>query len=409
MRKPLLVAIILLSILTVGFGQQEAPAEDTLKKDFKRVDIFPAISYSPETKLTLGVIGYYYMDLTKDDPNTLLSNINFLAVYTTAKQIAVESKWEIITNANKWRFKGELGYNHWPDRNYGLGNNPTALVQVADSDDDFAKKDTFNYLPYSSDRLLFAPVVVRKISKNIYFGLQAEIEYLFNEKNLKAHNVFLNADSVKITELPVEGLRSGIGIQLSLDSRDNVLNPLKGSFVTLGTLHNLKAFGSDYIYHSIRLDAREYVNTVKNHTLALRTVWNFRFSEDPIPIRGLSRVGGRDFVRGFFKGTYQDKHLASFEVEYRLPFWREDSTSPLIQFWKHLGIAVFAGTAQVAPSVSDISFNRFHSAVGAGLRILFNRESRVNLRIDFAIALDKNSDGPGKRQSGLYFFLGEAF
>jgi outer membrane protein assembly factor BamA len=259
-----------------------------------------------------------------------LSNINFLAVYTTAKQIAVESEWEIMTNGNKWRFRGEASYNYWLDRNYGRGNDPTALVQVSDNIDDFEKKDTFNYLPYTSDRLLFSPVVLRKISRNFYVGLQTEIEYLYNAKNLKTYHRFLNADSVKITDLPVEGLRSGLGVQLSLDNRVNVLNPIKGTFLTLGTLHNLKAFGSDYTYHSIRLDAREYLNLLKNHTLALRTVWNFRFSENPIPIRGLSRVGGRDFLRGYFKGTYQDNHLASFEVEYRLPFWREDDTSRLI-------------------------------------------------------------------------------
>jgi hypothetical protein len=53
--------------------------------------------------------------------------------------------------------------------------------------------------------------------------------------------------------------------------------------------------------------------------------------------------------------------------------------------------------------------DRFNVAAGGGLRILLNAKSRSNIRIDYAVALRADSDGPGKRQSGFYFFLGEAF
>jgi len=48
-------------------------------------------------------------------------------------------------------------------------------------------------------------------------------------------------------------------------------------------------------------------------------------------------------------------------------------------------------------------------AGGTGLRILFNDDSKVNLRIDYAWGFAPNSNGLGKRQTGLYFFLAEAF
>jgi len=209
--------------------------------------------------------------------------------------------------------------------------------------------------------------------------------------------------------MPVAGWRSGIGLQLLYDTRDYVLNPLKGTFIELTNLHFMKWLGSEYVFHSFRLDARHYINPVLNHTLALRGVANFRFSDNPIPLRGLSRIGGRDFVRGYFQGTYQDNHLAAFELEYRLPFWREGSESKLWQVWKRLGLAAFVSGAQVFPELNGFGFNRFNVAVGGGLRILFNEKTRVNLRIDYAVALRNNSDGPGRRQSGLYFYLAEAF
>ena len=57
--------------------------------------------------------------------------------------------------------------------------------------------------------------------------------------------------------------------------------------------------------------------------------------------------------------------------------------------------------------VAELAF--LEEDAGGGLRILLNKTSRANIRIDYAVALRNNSDGPGKRQSGFYFFLGEAF
>jgi outer membrane protein assembly factor BamA len=401
-----LFCILLISFTFQGAanGEISAPA-DSIPKKARRFDVFPAITYSPETQLTLGGIGYYYMDLSREGKPAKLSNINFLAVYTTAKQTAIELRAEIFTPGNKWRIRGETFFNHWPDRNYGAGNDASVLLQVRDD----SEWDTVNYLSYTSDRLKFAPAVIREIAPNLFVGLNVDLEYLYNVSPLPDAYDYLGLDAARIEDLPIAGMRSGIGMQLLYDSRDNVLNPLKGTYAEFSELHYMKALGSDFDFNSFRLDVRQFINTTKNHTLALRAVANLRYSGSAIPIRGLSRVGGRSFLRGYFIGTYQDNHLLGFEGEYRLPFWKEDTQAPLIQFWKRLGLVVFAGTAQVAPELSDFSANRFHTAVGGGLRILFNRDSRVNLRIDYAQALHPDSAGPGKRQSGLYFFLSEAF
>ncbi len=406
-----LIPLLLFLAPAAGVGQGGGAADTTQTttqstRSIRKIDIFPAISYSPETKLTLGVIGYYNLDLYRGDPTTKFSNINFLAVYTLANQIAVESQWDIFTDGNRWRFRGRAFYNRWPDRNYGRGNDASTLVAETSED---GQIDTVNYLRFDSDRVRFAPIVLRELRPHLYLGLQAEVETLYRLRTLPDAYAFLNADSTAITELPVDGLRSGIGLQLLYDTRDYVLNPLRGTFVELNNLHFVKWLGSDFVFHSFRLDARQYINPVLNHTLALRGVANFRFSDDPIPLRGLSRVGGREFIRGYFQGTYQDNHLAAFELEYRLPLWREGSESKLWQVWKRLGLVGFVSGAQVFPNMGDFDFGRFNMAVGGGLRILFNEKTRVNLRIDYAVALRPDSDGPAGRQSGLYFYLAEAF
>ncbi|MBK7937172.1 MAG: BamA/TamA family outer membrane protein [Lewinellaceae bacterium] len=120
-------------------------------------------------------------------------------------------------------------------------------------------------------------------------------------------------------------------------------------------------------------------------------------------------MGGHKFIRGYFKGTYQDRHMLAFEAEYRLPLWREGEPSKLWQVWKRIGIVGFLGGAQVFHDGDVVKWSRFNLAAGGGLRILLNKSSRANIRIDYAVALRDDSDGPGKRQRGFYFFLGEAF
>jgi len=120
-------------------------------------------------------------------------------------------------------------------------------------------------------------------------------------------------------------------------------------------------------------------------------------------------VGGNSFIRGYFTGTYQDDHLLAFETEYRMPFWNDDTDAPLKHFWKRLGMVFFASGAQVYGQDGKFGFDRFNYAIGGGLRVLFNSESRLNIRIDYAVSISRDSAGPGKQQTGLYFFLSEAF
>jgi outer membrane protein assembly factor BamA len=184
---------------------------------------------------------------------------------------------------------------------------------------------------------------------------------------------------------------------------------MRGSLFEVNLLNYGSYLGSDYAFTSLYADLRQYVNTFKNHTLALRAYGSARWTDDEVPMRALSRVGGHKFIRGYFKGTYQDFNMGAFEMEYRLPLWPEGTDSKLWQVWKRLGLVGFVSGAQVAHDVSDFRMDQFNMAAGGGLRILFNPKTRVNIRIDYAVALAANSNGPDKRQSGFYFYLGESF
>ncbi|MCP3930106.1 MAG: BamA/TamA family outer membrane protein [Bacteroidetes bacterium] len=403
MNKFTLFALLVLIFPAILFSQKEAETKKTKKAT---IDILPAISYAPETKLTLGVIGIYNRKFTKDAPTTKMSNLQFLAVYTLAKQILLETRGDIFTSANKWRFRGEMYFNKYPDRNYGLGNTASAHIEATDEDGEVSK---VNYKQYSSNRIKFSPSVLRKINDNLYVGLQLDMESLDKVESIPVSEILLNEAAMKINDLPVDGFRSGVGGQLLFDSRDFILNPLTGGFVEVNALLYNKAFGSDWNFSNLLIDGRKYFNPVANHTLAVRGYFDHRFSDDLIPIRALARVGGKQLVRGYFKGTYQDHNMTAFELEYRMPFWKEDDPGKLYQVWKRLGIVAFLSGAKTYHKIGDFGDNKFNLAAGAGLRILFNPKTRAAIRIDYAFGLADDSAGPGEKQSGLYFYLGEAF
>ncbi len=404
--RPWIVWVCSLSLLipALSHGQDSASVEDRPK--FRRWDIFPAISYAPETKLTLGVIGIRYFDFGKSGSKTPLSNMEFLAVYTLNEQVLIESRWEFFLNENRWRTRGEIYYNRYPDRNYGMGNRAAARVMELNEDNE---RDTLNYWNFNSDRFKFAPAVLRQIRPHLFIGLQYDFESLYGIKPIAKEYAFLNADAQVIATMPVAGVRSGLGIQLLYDSRDYIMNPIRGSFAEVNLINYGQYLGSDYAFTSFSADLRHYMNTFKNQTLAVRLFASKQWPDNEVPMRALSRVGGYKFIRGYFRGTYQDVSMTAFELEYRLPLWPEDTNSKLWQVWKRLGFVGFIGGAQVANKFSEFQLGQFNLAAGGGLRILFNPKTRLNIRIDYAVALADNSGGPGKQQSGLYFYLAESF
>ncbi|MEQ8424207.1 MAG: BamA/TamA family outer membrane protein, partial [Cyclobacteriaceae bacterium] len=201
-----------------------------------------------------------------------------------------------------------------------------------------------------------------------------------------------------------------LGLNLIWDTRDYILSSSSGSFINLNAIYYGNYLGSKYDYYTVSMDARTYLNPVGRQTLALRGLLNFRGTrEESLPLRGLSKVGGSNLVRGYFSGTYQYNNLIALETEYRIPFWKEDNLGPIYHYWKRLAMTVFVSGAQVFGPNEPFDASTFNFATGAGLRILFNERSRTYLRIDYAFGLTPNSGGIGNSQTGLYFTFGEAF
>ena len=94
-------------------------------------------------------------------------------------------------------------------------------------------------------------------------------------------------------------------------------------------------------------------------------------------------------MRGYFHGRYRDNIYMMLQLEYRQ------------YFWKRLGFVVFGGAGNVSHEITTFTSSTIKVSYGGGLRFLFNKKQKINLRMDVGFGLDGNM--------GIYFGIEEAF
>ncbi len=403
--------IRLLSILVILlYGYQgNAMENDSIPNKRKgEFVILPATAYTPETSFTVGAFSQYYFDFARDT-NARMSFVQLGGIYTLRNQMYVGADVNLITKNEDYIFNFSTKYSNFSDRDYGLGNDATALVYQYDFKEN--QVDSMNFMDFKYQSYGIQLVGLRKVRKGLYAGLHYWYENLWDYGQV-ADSLSLiryDADRDEFAQGRLDGTRSGFAWVLAYDDRKNSNNPLKGTYVQFRNWYYRGWLGSDYDYTSVSLDARHYINTYKEHVLALRfrNEQRYPMNGSIIPKFDMARVGGKDFARGYYDGTYIDNHLLAFELEYRLPLWQDPDAS-IWKFWKRLGIVAFASGSRVYGGWDEISLRDMRYTVGFGGRLLLSAEQRVNARLDIGWGLDKNS-GFNKRNMGIYVFISEAF
>ncbi len=400
----LLIAIIMSPYLLRG---QVEPDSISGKRKGEFV-VLPALGYTPETGFLGGAFTEYYFDVARDT-NARMSKILVGGFYTLKNQMFIGISPEIYTKGEKYIFTGLIKYSKFSERDYGLGNDSDAVVVQYDFDKN--KIDTLNYLEYEYQSFGIEAGGFRKIKNGLYVGLAFNYEKLWDYDRFRDSAVIIYQDPVRDEFNPkmLSSSSSGIALAMNYDTRKNSNYPKDGTYIQFRSWLYESWLGSDFEYFGITLDARKYLNFYKEQVLALRLINEQRYPFDNSLISkfDMSRVGGKIFARGYYEGTYVDNHMLAFEAEYRIPLWL-DPNSSIWQFWKRLGIVVFASGSRVYENWEGISLKNMRFTAGLGGRILLSAEQKVNIRIDIGVGLDPKSDFD-KRSIGLYLYIGEAF
>lgn len=319
----------------------------------------PAIGFAPETDWYFGAVSLFTIDLYRDSI-TRTSNAKIEFNYTLRNQIILETGWNYFFREDAWFTRGTLRYSKYPDLYYGLG------AETPDSAE----------LRYQSFRSTIDFDVLKKVKNSLFAGLG--IRYL-DYSGIRGFD----------KEIPFSELESqsnyGIRLVTLIDSRNNILTPISGSFLELSSSLNR---GKE-TYLRLIADARTYWKYANDDYSLLA----FRFFQSSVfgtpNFYDYSLIGGDRFVRGYFYGRFRDKHLTSMQTELRQ------------RIYKALAFAVFGGVSGVYSDLKAFDSENIKANLGFGLRYRVDKKENTHLRLDYAI-------GSGS-QDGFYISFGEAF
>jgi len=371
----ILLPLLLYSLQLCSAQDSTAVQSDTLSKfdrvnkkmeaAFKVIPV-PIISYSSEAGNVFGLAKFNLIDLSKNDTVSAASKISEVVTFSTKGQVNISVSTDLNWHQDKYMVLGFINYKVQPEYILGIGND----VSINDVE------------KIEVTRLKFVNYGLIQVLKDFYVGIGVD---LTNYTNIEKDSTsFLIRDQVSGTD---GGTSTGIGFTAVYDSRDNRYNAYKGTFISLRTMTFPSFMGNPYLFSSLDIDVRKYLNPWYKHVIALQASTSFRSGD--VPFYELAMLGGEDKMRGYYKGALRDKTLIDAQVEYRMPVW------------KLFGITGWFGTGRVGKNYSDLSLDGLWLSYGGGLRIKVDSEHNTNLRLDFGF-------GPGGI-SGFYINFAEAF
>ncbi|MEX0812014.1 MAG: BamA/TamA family outer membrane protein [Chitinophagales bacterium] len=328
----------------------------------------PLIAYTPETNWMFGAsVAHLYR--LKDDSLSNVSYTSLTGFYTLNRQYVFNLQFQFNFKENTNRLEGAAVFEKYPFQYFGLGNWNTSEDREA----------------YNSNQMVLKLRYLRKVLPGFFIGLQVRHQSAYNIEAQKEGGLFdqglvPGGDGFDAT---------GIGANLTYDTRDNPFYPFEGHYMQLSNHNYLDILGSDMQFYNLKFDLRSYVNPGNRaHVLAFQSVFDFNIGEQP-PFLMMAQIGGEQLLRGILRGKYRDRHMLLTQFEYRFPIW-----------WRFSG-AVFGGAAEVMDQWSDLDWPGVRLAGGAGLRFTLNAQERLNIRFDVGFGPDGSWN--------WYLVLNEAF
>ena len=314
--------------------------------EFQKWALFPIIASSAETGLMLGGMAVRFFK--PRSPKMRTNSIDFMAYGSMNQQYSISVAPNLYFKDELYHLRLSMGGFLWPANYYGIGNDT--------STDD---KEKYESKTFVTD-LLFE----RKLKGGIFVGGS----YLLKYSDFKADE----DGTLKSGEIigSKDGILSGPGIAVTIDTRDNENDARSGSFLTFRSNWFRPAFGSDYTFEKYDIFLRHFVQLTDTTGLALGGQVNL--TRGDIPFTELNSPDGVTTLRGIENGRYRDRDMAGLQTEYRFP---------IVNRW---GGVVFAETAQVAHELGELTMDEWKYSVGTGIRYALNPDERFNFRLDIS-------------------------
>lgn len=360
-----LLALLFAPIFAAAEEESRTIGDKQSDKANSRIISSPFLYYTPETNLAFGLAGSYLFREADSLPENRPSVISPLFIYTLNKQFKAQISSDIYLQKGNYVLKTEIKLEKFPDKYFGIGNN----TREANRED------------YTSQNFGISLSLLREFGRNLKAGLR----YSFATWTIKEWGS-LGPSAGESIPGNRGGIVAGPTFLLNLDNRDNIFYPGRGEFFEMGYTFFDHTVGSDFNFHLFQLNLRKYIPLFSSHVIALQSLLQLEWGN--VPFYCLSQLGGQNLMRGYYQGRFRDKDLIALQAEYRLPI-----------VWKIGGVA-FASIGQVADRLEHFAAGQFRYTMGAGLRYLFDKKEKIQIRADV---------GFGRDSTGFYLSIFEAF
>ncbi|TLX77077.1 hypothetical protein E9993_05180 [Labilibacter sediminis] len=364
----------------------------------------PALASNPAFGFVYGVAASGSMFLG-DPTTTKMSNALATATYTTKNQLMLVVRGNIYTNENKWMLQSDYRFFDSSQPTYGLGTGADGNTLMPGASP-FDEKDLYEGEGMEFNFYRAHQTALKQIKPSLYIGGGVHFDRFANiDDNLLdiENGMYTNhyTYSMKHGFDPTGYSLVGVSASALYDTRDNMANPYSGRFANVSYKYNAEALGSDQGSSTLWMEYRDYFGVNKDVPRNVIAFWTYanitthgNLPYMALPATAWDQMGrsGRGFSQGRWRGD--DIFYAEMEYRFRLPVLAKNPDL--------FGGVVFANTTSASARDANVDlFNNWSTAVGVGLRIQIQKQTRTNLGIDYAWGMNGSK--------GLFINLTEYF
>ena len=353
------------------FKKRVEPQVDIKPRTGLQWAILPTFSYNPVYGAAFGAM--VSAAGRRGSENARYSQLSISGNISTEGQKQLQVRGDVFSPGENYLMKADFRYLDTDRSTWGLG-------PVYSNQQEYPMSFLLNRV-YAT--------VLRRISGPVYLGLGYHFDQFSDIADARAVAGESTPFTVYSEGAPTKTKASGLSLNLLADTRDNVVNPARGYYLSWSFRDYLETFGSDKSWQELWIEARVYPHVPKASENVL-AFWLYGWmSFGPAPYLNLPSNGWDTYgrgARGYFAGRIRGQNQLYMEAEYRRALTADG-------LW---GIVFFLNTTSTAQPLADNTFGTPDPGGGVGLRVKFNKHTNTNLSLDYGWGRD---DSKG-------FFLG---
>lgn len=369
---------------------------DSLHKS-SGITVVPNVAANPTIGAQLGIKAVAGRKLGNvNNPNTFLSVAATSASITTKDIIYFYVNHNIFTEGNKWNIQGNLVVSKsvTPDHGFGIGKKVAGETHL----DSILADPTHKGYILNSYYFNFREKIYKEVRQHLFVGaglsfeIRRKIENGDSAGTKTPSGIYNNRYGFRQDRYSANGFLFNV----EYITRDNPNRAYKGVYFDLGIRINQSWIGSTKNAAQLTTDFRKYFSLSERNPETVLAFWNWGsyllggtipYLELPGTARDGTFRSGRGYTAQYFKGTM----FNDTELEFRFPILAN----------KFLSGVGFMNMQTSNDAQGTTLFQVFRPGGGAGLRVLFNKNTRTNLALDYAFGAFGNK--------GFFLNLNEAF